>query len=120
KNNCVITHVCDPDTAKAQVALDRARKSNDGVDAQCVQDLRRVFDDPSVHAVSIATPNHWHALASVWAMQAGKDVYVEKPMIHTLSEKRSVVNCVQRTGRVCQVGTQMRSNPGLVDAIGYL
>jgi predicted dehydrogenase len=120
QNNCRILYVCDPDTAKAQQGLDRARASNGDADAQFVTDLRRIVDDKNVDAVSIVTPNHWHALAAIWAMQAGKDVYLEKPVSHNLSEGRKIVDWTQRTGCVCQAGTQMRSNPALVESIAYL
>ena len=64
-----------------------------------VQDMRRVFDDPDVDAVVIATPNHWHALASIWALQAGKHVYVEKPSSHTVWEGRKMVEAMKRVGK---------------------
>lgn len=118
--NCRIAYVCDPDSAKASPAIEKGRTSNGGVDPVFVQDLRRVMDDKTVHAVSIATCNHWHSLASVWAMQAGKDVYVEKPLSHNIFEGRKVVEMAARTGAVCQAGTQMRSNPALIEAIAFL
>lgn len=120
RNNCQITHICDPDSAKAEQALTRARTSNGGADAQFVTDLRRVLDDRSVDLVSIVTPNHWHALASIWAMHAGKDVCVEKPISHNFPEGRLIVQAAERTQRVCQVGTQMRSNPAIIEAMAYI
>ena len=73
--DCDITYVCDPDRDRAaEVASDLAAKSRP--QPKAVQDLRVILDDKSVTAVFIATPNHWHALAALWAMQAGKDVYV--------------------------------------------
>ena len=77
-----------------------------------MQDLRRVFDDKSIDAVSIATPNHWHSLAAIWAMQAGKDVYVEKPVSHNVCEGRRMVEAARKYGRICQTGTQCRSHEG--------
>src|SRR5678816_1442918 len=77
-SDCEIAYVCDPDRDRAaEVASDLAAKSRP--QPKAVQDLRVILDDKSVAAVFIATPNHWHELAAVWAMQAGKDVYVEKP-----------------------------------------
>jgi predicted dehydrogenase len=74
-------------------------------------DLRRVLDDNSVDAVVIALPNHWHALATIWACQAGKDVYVEKPFSHNLWEGRQMVAAARKYGRIVQIGTQNRSSP---------
>ena len=74
------------------------------------QDLRKIIEDPSIDCVSIATCNHWHALAAIWAMQAGKDVYVEKPASHTVSEGRRMVQTARKHRRICQVGTQYRSD----------
>jgi predicted dehydrogenase len=84
------------------------------------QDLRRVMDDPNIDAVSIATPNHWHSLAGIWAMQAGKDVYVEKPVSHNVHEGRVLVDTARKYERICQAGTQIRSNPGSIRAIEYV
>ncbi|MBX7259378.1 MAG: Gfo/Idh/MocA family oxidoreductase [Candidatus Hydrogenedentes bacterium] len=83
-------------------------------------DLRKVFDDKDIDAVSIATPNHWHALATIWACQAGKDVYVEKPASHNVFEGRKMVEAAAKYGRVVQVGTQIRSNPSIQEAIKHL
>ncbi|MCE5303207.1 MAG: Gfo/Idh/MocA family oxidoreductase [Planctomycetaceae bacterium] len=85
-----------------------------------VRDLRRALDDRSVQLVSIAAPNHWHALAAIWSMQAGKDVYVEKPISYNLSEGRRIVEAAKKYRRICQVGTQCRSMQGVIDAIEYL
>src|SRR5438309_7605886 len=85
-----------------------------------VQDLRVILDDKSVAAVFIATPNHWHALAAIWAMQAGKDVYVEKPVSHNISEGRRIVQAARNLNRICQGGTQNRSNGPLAEAIKYI
>jgi predicted dehydrogenase len=72
-------------------------------------DLRKLFEDKSIDVVSIATPNHWHTLAAIWAMQAGKDVYVEKPCSHNVFEGRQLVKAAAKYGRMCQHGTQSRS-----------
>jgi len=87
---------------------------------KAVQDLRRVLEDKNVAAVFIATPNHWHALAAIWAMQAGKDVYLEKPVSHNVTEGRRVVQVARKLGRICQGGTQNRSNGALAEAIQYI
>ena len=75
-----------------------------------MQDIRRVLDDKSVDAVSVATPNHWHALITIWACQAGKDVYVEKPCSHNVHEGRIAVEAARRYNRIVQHGTQSRSS----------
>ncbi len=85
-----------------------------------VQDLRRVLDDKDIDAVVIATPNHWHALATIWALQAGKHVYVEKPSSHTVWEGRKMVEATARYNRIVQVGTMNRSRPAVLDAIKFI
>ncbi len=85
-----------------------------------VSDLRVVLDDPSVNAISTATPNHWHALCGVWAMQAGKDAYIEKPICHNIAEGRALVAAAEKYKRMCQVGTQCRSNRAVNDAVEFL
>ena len=80
-------------------------------------DMRELFEDKTVDAVSIATPNHWHTLAAVWAIQAGKDVYVEKPCSHNVWEGRQLVNAAKKYGRIVQHGTQIRSSEGVREGI---
>jgi predicted dehydrogenase len=118
--NCRIVYVCDADTARAQAAIDHARESNGGVEPKFEQDFRRILDDREVDVVTIAMPNHWHSPMAMWAMLAGKDVYVEKPLSHDMSEGRRVIEIAKQTRQVCQHGSQMRSNPGIMDAIEYL
>jgi predicted dehydrogenase len=118
-SDCEIAYVCDPDRDRAaEVAADLVAKQRPKPKA--VQDLRVILDDKSVAAVFIATPNHWHALAAIWAMQAGKDVYVEKPVSHNISEGRRIVQVARKLGRLCQTGTQNRSNGALAEAIRYI
>jgi predicted dehydrogenase len=80
-------------------------------DAKAVKDMRRIFDDKDIHAVCISTCNHWHALAAVWACQAGKDVYVEKPVSWSVWEGRMMVEAARKHQRIVQAGTQQRSDP---------
>ena len=103
-----IVALCDVD----QTHLDReARPFKDrGEEVATYRDLRRVFDDKTIDAVVIALPNHWHALATVWACQAGKDVYVEKPLSYDIWEGRQMVAAARKYGRMIQVGTQNRSS----------
>src|SRR5215475_5763007 len=83
-------------------------------------DVRKLLEDKDIDAVSIATPNHWHSLIAIWALQAGKDVYVEKPCSHNTFEGRQLVAAVRKYNRICQHGSQWRSNPGLIEAMGHL
>ncbi|NLH44334.1 MAG: Gfo/Idh/MocA family oxidoreductase [Planctomycetes bacterium] len=85
-----------------------------------VKDMREVFDDKSIHFISTATPNHWHALCGVWAMQAGKDAYIEKPISHDIPEGAALVAAAKKYGRICQVGTQCRSNPAVQNAVKFM
>ena len=79
--------------------------------AKAYTDMRKLLEDPSIDAVVIATGNHWHCLAAIWAMEAGKHVYVEKPLSHTQWEGDQTVAAARRYGKVCQIGTQQRSDP---------
>lgn len=85
-----------------------------------VRDLREALDDKSVDAISTATPNHWHALCGIWAMQAGKDAYIEKPICHDIAEGTALVAAAKKYQRICQVGTQCRSHKALKDAMAFL
>ena len=85
-----------------------------------VRDMREAFDDKSVDVVSTATPNHWHALCGVWAMQAGKDVYIEKPVCHEIAEGTALIAAARKYRRMCQVGTQCRSSAPVRDAIAFM
>ena len=77
----------------------------------CVQDVRQALDDRNLDAVSIVTPNHWHTLMAIWACQAGKDAYVEKPCSHNILEGRKLVEAARKYDRIVQHGTQRRSDP---------
>jgi predicted dehydrogenase len=113
-----IVALCDVD----QTFVDReARPFKDrGEEVATHTDLRRIFDDKSIDAVVIALPNHWHALATVWACQAGKDVYVEKPFSYNLWEGQQMVAAARKYGRMVQVGTQNRSSTLLRQTFEYL
>jgi predicted dehydrogenase len=119
KHNCVVATICDADEAVIGPAMKAAEKAQ-GKAPRYEQDLRRVFGDPSIQIVSIATPNHWHSLAAIWAIQAGKDVYVEKPVSHNVSEGRRVVEAARKYKRICQTGTQCRTMAGMRQAIDFL
>jgi len=84
------------------------------------QDIRRLLDRQDIDIISIASPNHWHALMTIWAMQAGKDVYVEKPCSHNVLEGRVMVDWARKLGRLCQMGAQSRSMPGMRQAVEFV
>ena len=85
-----------------------------------VGDMRQAFESADIDIMSTATPNHWHALAGVWAMQAGKDAYIEKPISHNIAEGSALVAAAGKYRRMCQVGTQCRSNPAIIEAMDFL
>jgi predicted dehydrogenase len=114
-----LSFVCDPDEARAEAAA-KTVTSLSRKAPKVVKDLRQVLDDTSVDAVVIATPDHWHAPATILACDAGKHVYVEKPCSHNLREGRLMVEAARRSRKVVQVGTQSRSNPLVAHAIQRL
>lgn len=99
-----VAAVCDPDSARI------ASMQKSYPDAKGMQDLRKMLDDKSIDVVCISSSNHWHALAAIWAMQAGKDVYVEKPVSQTIWEGRKMVEAARKYNKICQGGTQQRSD----------
>jgi predicted dehydrogenase len=114
--NTEITVVCDCDEGVIGRAMRGVEKAQ-GKAPKFEKDIRRVIEDKDVDVVAIATPNHWHALMAIWAMQNGKDVYVEKPASHNVREGALMLAAARKYNRICQVGTQSRSNPGMRDAI---
>jgi predicted dehydrogenase len=103
-----IAYLIDPDEntfPKALAAVNARQKQPPKLE----KDVRRALEDKSVDALAIAAPDHWHALATIWACQAGKHVYVEKPVSHNLIEGRKMVEAARKYNRVVQVGTQRRS-----------
>jgi predicted dehydrogenase len=114
-----ILAVCDPDSARARELADRVEGLSDAR-PRVVADLRQILDDPRIDAVVVATPHHWHALAAVWALEAGKHLYLEKPATHSLAEGPAILRAWQSSGLVVEVGTQRRSHPGVQEAIEAL
>ena len=110
-----VVALCDVDH---HVLENKAKELGGGI--QTYTDIRRLLENKDVDAVSIAVPNHWHALATVWACQAGKDVYVEKPACHNLFEGQKMVEAARRYHRIVQCGTQCRSSLGLQQAVQYV
>jgi len=84
---------------------------------QAYQDMRKILDDKSIDAISIATPNHWHTLQTIWACQAGKDVYVEKPCTHNIYEAKQIVAATRKYDRIVQQGSQSRSSEALQEGV---
>jgi predicted dehydrogenase len=110
--------VCDVDPAILGSAAERVRK--DGHDVRTFQDVRELIACKDLDAITIATPNHWHALATIWACQAGKDVYVEKPVSYNVFEGRQMVRAARKYKRMVQTGTQARSNPDVIEAVAWV
>src|SRR5579885_2105670 len=106
--NVEVTHVVEVDDNLVPAALDVLKKKQSAA-PKVERDVRKVLEDPSVTALVVAAPDHWHALATVWACQAGKHVYCEKPVSHNLIEGRRMVQAARRYDRIVQVGTQRRS-----------
>src|SRR5215217_1795136 len=100
-SNVEVATLCDPDD---NILQKRAKEFEEktGKKVKTENDLRKVFEDKSIDAVSIATPNHWHALAAIWACQAGKDVYVEKPGCHNLFEGKKLLEAALKYDRIVQ------------------
>jgi predicted dehydrogenase len=112
KDQAEYVALCDVDaTVLAREA--KTVESAQGKAPKLYKDLRAALDDKDIDAITIATPNHWHALGSIWACQAGKDVYVEKPLSHNIYEGRQLVAAAAKYQRIVQHGTQNRSNPTL-------
>ena len=111
--------MCDVDN---QVSARRAKPFEErfGRKVETAQDLRKVLERKDIDAVTVATPNHWHALAAIMACQAGKDVYVEKPGAHNIYEGRKLVEAAHKYQRIVQHGVQLRSSEALQEAIQHL
>ena len=114
-----VSWVCDPDRGRAEKLADQIALKQPSR-PRVASDLRTPLDDGSLDAVIVATPNHWHALAAILAMEAGKDAYVEKPVCHSIEEGQRLAATAARTGRVCQGGTQARSLPCLRETRAFL
>ena len=113
--NVEIAALCDVDDNVMRERLPEAQKL--GSHPKTYRDVRKVLDDKSIDAISIATPHHWHSLIAIWACQAGKDVYVEKPCSHNLWEGGQLVRAAAKYNRIVQHGTQSRSTPDIMEAI---
>ena len=118
QKNVRVAALCDVDKS----VLDRGVKklAADTNKVTGYNDLRKLYEDKTIDVISIATPNHWHALAAIWAIQAGKDVYLEKPVSHNVWEGRQIVKAARKHARIVQTGTQSRSSHGIRDAVAWV
>ncbi len=113
-----VTGLCDVDQKVLDKNVEGSKKS--GENATGYVDIRKMLEKEQLDAVSIATPNHWHALAAIWAIQAGKDVYVEKPVSHNVWEGRKIVEAARKYNRIVQTGTQSRSSSNIAEAVEFV
>ncbi|HNY39159.1 MAG TPA: Gfo/Idh/MocA family oxidoreductase [Bryobacteraceae bacterium] len=114
-----IVALCDVNQAARERASATVVKAGAPKPAE-FEDMRKLFEDKTVEAVSMATPNHWHSLGTIWACQAGKDVYCEKPASHNIFEGRKMVEAARKYQRMVQIGSQNRSVPGIIKGVQLL
>ncbi len=117
--NVNIAAICDIDQRLLPEAVADIEKLT-GKKPAIETEYRKILENKDIDAVSIATPNHWHALQAIWACQAGKDVYVEKPVSHTIEEGRKIVEAARKYNRVVQTGTQARSQTATINAMKFM
>ncbi|MBM4088152.1 MAG: Gfo/Idh/MocA family oxidoreductase [Planctomycetes bacterium] len=119
KSEAIILYIVDSDENTGQRQLQRIAGKQE-IEAKYVRDMRDAFRDPDVDVISTATPNHWHALCGVWAMQHKKHAYIEKPVSHEIAEGSALVAAARKYDRICQVGTQCRASKALRDAVEFM
>jgi predicted dehydrogenase len=113
-----LTALCDVDRHVLDPEVKRCHDKGEEVEG--FTDIRKLLESPNVDAISIATPNHWHALATVWAVQSGKDVYVEKPVSYDIWEGQQMIAAADRHHKIVQAGTQSRSSEGIREAVAWV
>ena len=113
-----IAGLCDVDDAI--LSKEKKKWDDKGVTVETHKDIRRLLESKNIDVISIATPNHWHALGAIWAVQAGKDVYVEKPVSHNVWEGRKIVEAARKYGKMVQTGTQSRSSHAIKEAVEWV
>jgi predicted dehydrogenase len=113
-----VVALCDADKDHLDKRVEDFKKRNETVEGYI--DVRKLLEDKNIDAITTATPNFWHSLVVVWACQAGKDVYVEKPVSHNIWEGRKAVEAARKYNRIVQTGTQKRSDEGLIEAFKYI
>jgi predicted dehydrogenase len=114
-----IVAICDPDEARIAKQATHIEEET-GNTTRTYTDVRKMLENKEIDAVTVATPNHWHTLASIWAVQAGKDVYVEKPLSHTVVEGRRLVEYARKYNKIVQHGTQSRSTKAMNQAMHFI
>lgn len=119
EENLFVKYFCDVDDTRGGYGIEEVKKIQ-GTAPIRVRDMRTVFDDKEVDAVFIATPEHWHGLATVWACQAGKDVYVEKSISHNIGEGQKMIEATMKYERIVQCGTQNRSSDYALSARDFI
>ncbi|MCK4748232.1 MAG: Gfo/Idh/MocA family oxidoreductase, partial [Bacteroidales bacterium] len=119
QENCEVAHICDVDS-RAIEACQAAVGERQTLDPEGFKDIRSSLESKEIDALVIAAPDHWHAPASLLAMQAGKHVYVEKPCSHNPKEGEILMEAANKYGKVVQMGTQRRSWPKVIEAIEAL
>lgn len=116
-----ILYLCEPDTKRwSESQLDKIAESQNGVRPKFISDMRDAFDDNAVDIVSCASTNHWHTLCGLWALQAGKHCYLEKPISHNMHEGFVIEAAAKKYGKVVQTGTQCRSSKAIVEAVDFV
>jgi predicted dehydrogenase len=115
---CRIAGLCDVDDAI--LGKEKKKWDDKGVAVETHKDIRKLLESKNIDVISIATPNHWHALGAIWAVQAGKDVYVEKPVSHNVWEGRKLVEAARKYKKIVQTGTQSRSSHAIKEAIAWV
>ncbi len=113
-----VVALCDVDQNVLEAQAKGFKDENEPI--KTYTDVRKLLENKEIDAISTATPNHWHALVSIWAIQAGKDVYVEKPVSHNVSEGRKIVEAARKYNRIVQTGTQSRSSHALREAFAWI
>jgi predicted dehydrogenase len=113
-----VVALCDVDSAILAKELKKA--TADGTSVEGYTDFRKLLENKDIDAVTLATPHHWHAPGAIWAAQAGKDVYVEKPSSHNIWEGRKMIEAARKYNRIMQAGAQCRSSVGLQEAIAWM
>ncbi len=118
-DNVDVVALCDPDMNILRNRANEFEKTY-GKKVAIEQDFRKTYEDKNIDAVSLATPNHWHALQTIWACQAGKDVYVEKPATHNIYEGKKMIEAAYKYDRIVQHGVQLRSSVAIREAVEHL